>query len=546
VGWSDPPLVSEPQMPAGEVDRVEHTRLRRRLLYGLGREDVRARVKAQLRSEARADAWGEPDLTGLIFAPACKALSMLYAPEPPRPTAPDARGDLVLDAAQQGGLWELMIRGQRDTIGLREVLVRVDALEDPTAPLGWSLAYRLAYPDRVVARPRASATDLPGWLAEAVLMQLDTDPAPRWYWDEWAIEGPGAPYHVVRTEAGREVVREAGDAYPYWDEDGLPVLPYSLYHAERTGLMFDPWEWLEVVEGALNLCVLWTFYGHLIRNASWPQRYMAGAMVSADTGDGDDGGTPGAHQRVRVAADPALVLMLAIDPESTGQPVIGQWAPASDPDKVAESISKYERRLSGMVGIDPASVQKVSGDPRSGYAISVSRDSQIEAQRRFAPQFRRGDLETLRVSAAVLGSAAGAKLPGTGYAIEYGPEVLEEEMAAEGTEGAVPGAAAVQDTALNGAQVTALMDLVTKVAAGQLPRDAAIAIAQRAFQVTADEASALLGSAGDGFKITAGADDGAGRQAGGGAADAAGDGGGEADGGGDGGGGAAQGDGGAA
>lgn len=533
-------------MPAGEVDRVEHTRLRRRLLYGLGREDVRARVKAQLRSEARADAWGEPDLTGLIFGPACKALSTLYAPDPPRPAAPSGGGNLVLDAAAQGGLWELMVRGQRDCTGLREILVRVDALEDPTAPLGWTLAYRLAYPDRVVARPRSDATDLPGWLAEAVLLQLADDRSPRWYWDEWSIEGPGAPYHVVRTEAGVEVLREAGPrgadgtGYPHWDEFGRPVIPYGLYHAERTGLMFDPWEWLEVVEGALNLCVLWTFFGHLIRNASWPQRYMAGAMLSTDTGDGDDGSTPGAHQRTRVAADPALVLMLAIDPESTGQPVIGQWAPASDPDKVAESISKYERHLTGLVGIDPASVQKVSGDPRSGYAISVSRDAQIEAQRRFEPQFRRGDLETLRVSAAVLGSAAGAKLPGTGYAIEYGPEMLEEAVAVEG-EGAVAGAAAVQDTALNGAQVQALVDLVKDVAAGLMPRDAAISIAMRAFQVSAEEADGLLGSAGNGFKIEAEAGDGAGRRAGSEAPGAAGDAGGEDPGGGGGGGGAGEG-----
>jgi hypothetical protein len=516
------------------------------MLYGLAREDVRERVRTQLRSESRADAWGEPDLTGLIFAPTCKALASLYTPDAPRITAPSSGGDLVLDAAAQGGLWELMIRGQRDAIGLREVLVRVDALEDPTAPLGWTLSYRLAYPDRICATPRMGAPDLPGVVREAVLLQLAEDRTPRWYWDEWAIEGEGAPYHaLVRADSSVEVMRESGDAYPYRDEDGRPVLPYSLYHAERSGILWDTWEWLEVVEGSLNLCVAWTFYGHLLRNASWPQRYMAGAMVSADLGDGDDGGTPGPHQRTRVPSDPALVLMLSVDPEAVGQPIIGQWAPASDPQQVAESISTYERRVTGLAGIDPASVQKVSGDPRSGYAISVSRDSQIEAQRRFEPQFRRGDLETLRVSAAVLGSAAGAKLPGTGYAIEYGPEMLEEAVAVEG-EGAVAGAAAVQDTALNGAQVQALVDLVKDVAAGLMPRDAAVAIAMRAFQVSAEEASDLLGSAGDGFTISAGVDDGAGRRAGSEAPGAAGDGGGEGQGGGDGGGRAAQGDGGAA
>jgi hypothetical protein len=53
-----------------------------------------------------------------------------------------------------------------------------------------------------------------------------------------------------------------------------------------------------------------------------------------------------------------------------------------------------------------------------------------------------------------------------------------------------------QDSALNGAQVTSLVGIVTSVVLGQLPRDAAIAIMQRAFLVDEDEAAAMLGSAG--------------------------------------------------
>jgi Protein of unknown function (DUF935) len=55
------------------------------------------------------------------------------------------------------------------------------------------------------------------------------------------------------------------------------------------------------------------------------------------------------------------------------------------------------------------------------------------------------------------------------------------------------------DTALNGAQVESLVDIVTAVATGQIPRDAALAIIKRAFNVDDAEAGAMLGSAGAGF-----------------------------------------------
>lgn len=54
-----------------------------------------------------------------------------------------------------------------------------------------------------------------------------------------------------------------------------------------------------------------------------------------------------------------------------------------------------------------------------------------------------------------------------------------------------------QDTALNGAQVTSLVDIVKAVATGELPRDSAIAIIQRAYLVPKDKASEILGSAGE-------------------------------------------------
>jgi phage gp29-like protein len=62
-----------------------------------------------------------------------------------------------------------------------------------------------------------------------------------------------------------------------------------------------------------------------------------------------------------------------------------------------------------------------------------------------------------------------------------------------------PGNDAAQDTALNGAQVASLLQVIQAVANGQLPRDAGIAIIKRAFNVDDAGATELMGSVGAGF-----------------------------------------------
>lgn len=62
-----------------------------------------------------------------------------------------------------------------------------------------------------------------------------------------------------------------------------------------------------------------------------------------------------------------------------------------------------------------------------------------------------------------------------------------------------------EDTALNGAQVTSLVDVIRAVAAGEIPRDAALGVLKRAYLVDDAGAEELLGSAGAGFVPTAAA-----------------------------------------
>lgn len=56
-----------------------------------------------------------------------------------------------------------------------------------------------------------------------------------------------------------------------------------------------------------------------------------------------------------------------------------------------------------------------------------------------------------------------------------------------------------QSVALNGAQVTSLLDVISRVVANQLPRDAAVKIIATAFNLDTDTADEMLGSVGAGF-----------------------------------------------
>lgn len=63
------------------------------------------------------------------------------------------------------------------------------------------------------------------------------------------------------------------------------------------------------------------------------------------------------------------------------------------------------------------------------------------------------------------------------------------------------GAAAtkVQDTALNGAQISSALEIVKAVAAGELPRDAGVAMLAEFFQLDPTRAEKIMGSVGNGF-----------------------------------------------
>ena len=76
---------------------------------------------------------------------------------------------------------------------------------------------------------------------------------------------------------------------------------------------------------------------------------------------------------------------------------------------------------------------------------------------------------------------------------------VDPEADADAAAAGAAGADDVQKTALNGAQTASMVQIVTAIAAKQIPREAGIQMMITSFRVPREEAEALVGSAGDTF-----------------------------------------------
>ena len=432
---SSSPLQVVPPLPidadARESTRWEHTRLRRRLLYGEWEDDLVTRISQQV-GTVRRQAWGRPDLSANPFRSLCAQLAVLYdrAPVISHPDDLDGKAAEALTAAlQRAGAWSLMARVQRDTIGLREMLVRVDICEDDGR-----LLLRPVAPSLVIADPDPQDPSRCSRLREARLRREPETKLIGWTWD--VVTPSAGTYAITRSDGTTDVTSTyepaglSGDRYPARlagtvDEltgellPGRPVLPYAWYHASQTGCLWDAWEGFELVEGTLQVGVYWTFWGHILKMASWPQRYAAGFVPAGSTQEGDAEGN-----RAEVVTDPATLLLLQRLADDSGQGLIGQFQPGGDPAVVGDAIIVYEKRVIGNAGLAPPDFVRQSGDPRSGYALSISKEGQREAARRMEPQQRRGDEQLLTLCAAALNrwserQGAPLGLPELGWRIRY-------------------------------------------------------------------------------------------------------------------------------
>lgn len=402
--------------PRGEdATRIAYTRRSRRILYGEHAPDVQRRLAQQL-GTVREEAIGALDLSSNPFKLVWASLATLYD-RAPTVSAPEK----LVHQLDRAGLWPMMCRVQRDCLALREEWVWVDVAKDPITE-EHELVFEPVHPDLVVAEDAPDRPGVPVRVWRAVRRQKKGGDV-AWMWDHLDVSNPDKPvYEVFEVTNGKQVDRSKDYGVNGWpelwrDAEGRPVLPCVLYHASRTPRLYDPYQTRELVEGTLNSCLMRTHLLHVVKQASWAQRFVVNAapagMVASDPDD-STGGAP----RSEVPTDPSMVLVLVPIDAEAGQAQTGQWGAPQDPNKLMELIEAYERKLMAESGVRP-DVTRTSGDPRSGYALAVDTESQREAQRRFEPQFRRGDEELLRVAACQWNRATKSTLPETGHTVTY-------------------------------------------------------------------------------------------------------------------------------
>lgn len=423
-----PELPTMPTWPDPlEADRADHTGLRRRMLTGTWYADIYDELERHI-SGARQVAWGDPDMSSNIFRETTKALTALYQ-RPPTVENPEAmegstKGFLGNDGIlARAGLWAIMKRVQFFTIGLRECFLRVDIS-------GGKISYRIVTPDVVTAQASPHDPQVPIMIKEMRLRYNELTKKKEWTLDHLDISDPENPIYevlLIQNQNGIETYMDATDQflggsmsganYPYRDMDGVPFLPYSIYHAELTGQLFDPFYNAELVKGSLSATIFYTYFAHIMRDCAHPQRYIFNARLSGISST--DGKTP---NTAHIDSDPASIMVFEPvaevgEGQTPGQ--FGQFQPGGDVEKTLTAVTTYERRLATLAGINPADVQKMSGDPRSGYAIAISRSSLREAQAEYTPSFRLGDLATIEITAKLCNRYIDTKYPESGYEINY-------------------------------------------------------------------------------------------------------------------------------
>ena len=371
---------------------------------------------------------GPVDLSANAARVIARELATLYL-APPIVKHDDAEAAAALTDERgliyKSGLWAQARRYQRWVIGCREYALRASVSDRG------QLRYRPVPPDRIIANAASGTPDIPNAIAEARLRVHPNGRGLVWTWDRYDVSNPDAPIYEVREATGEsnpygkdwtEHYLEgamSGDAYPYrhqiGERKGEPVLPYIIHHAERVGdRLFDPFEGMELVEGALNMGVLMSFWLHVVKDSSWPQRWSFNARPAGMvTVDGD-----GTERRQEVVTDPAVLLVLEQILDSI-QPMIGQFEAGADPEALLRAIEAYGAKIGQDAGISPSDMQRMSADPRSGYAISLSNDGKREAQRQYTESFRFSDERLMGLSAVMLNSQTGSTLPEEDYAVIY-------------------------------------------------------------------------------------------------------------------------------
>ena len=434
-----PPL---PGGPAADERRAEAGR-RERLLSGAWMRDLNERLDRRFghaSKSARRRVMGDPSTAHNLAASYARQMSRLY--DKAGRAACGVEGeqiDAFTSLVGEAGLWEMGRRLQRSVNLVRDGARRVDVVEGAPA----SLRYTNVPLSCIHVESAADRPDEPTAGVVATPRRLSFSPKAVWTWDVWDIADPAEPpRRVLLAQSGEEMAdwrallsgpkaeqvdktaealeldaNDGASGANYFERyaDGAPFIPVQMYHLERCGMLFSPYEGCEIIEATYLVAEAWHFWHHMLFDASWPQRYGVNVYpVGLESVPADD---PASSVGRHIAMDPASLLMLSTRGGQTGQ--LGQWQAGGDPSNLQMAIQEYVDSLLAELGLAGGAEARSVGGQRSGFAIELDRAAVRESQARQAPAFQRGDEELLRKSAALLNRSGGWSLPEDGWSVTY-------------------------------------------------------------------------------------------------------------------------------
>lgn len=429
---NDEGLSRTPPLPGDgyDVKRRQEITKRLRMLEGDWMQDV-IDTMSQFFAPGRMVITGKPDTSTNLFLTFTDQLSVLYTIPPSVKNEDEDAAEPLITAVNAAGWWSMASLLQLYVLGLRECLVR------PTIVDGDRLMYRIVTPNLVYAEALPDDPDMPAYIVEARVRPDPLNPKKDvWTWDVADIRDPDDPQFKILIPDDKGKHRDitvdllgsemSGDAYPFRYDDGTPFMPYTLYHAKRTGRLWNYRNTTELVEGALMVAVYWTFWGHVTRDESHPQRYGVDVQLRG-AGQAVPSGNPSKAQMIAADMDPSLIMMFQSIGQGGGS--LSQFNPGGDPEKLGQAIASFESRLAIHYNLGPDDFQR-SGSAESGYAIALKRESVRAAQRKFKPEFQRADRLMLGKSAAMSNRAMGSTAyPESGYSLIYnGLPMTTQEM----------------------------------------------------------------------------------------------------------------------
>lgn len=424
-------------------NRAEHSAMRLRMLLGTYWDDLEKALQTHLPT-LRREAWGPMDMTSNVFKSICGDLGPVpYNSEPHLDGKPGS--EPLITREQSGilsrcGYWPLMQSTGEELVGLRDMVMRLEYSQegglsaDPIPPHRVEVDVLSSAPRRPVRMAIADQRDRP-----------DKPGEQEWTWEEWDISNPMAPrYRIMSADRKHDLTNRyamldgkpassamlSGENWPdrwKWHQDdrkNRPFIPCANYHALTKANYWDPWYGIEAVAGSLTMGVLNTFWIHCVRDGSVATVVLVGGVpmgIKIETVDG--------QPIAWVAVEPGAFNMVRPMEGFEGPVQVERLSPSADPLMLIQALQRFEQRVALYAGVSASDLLRESGDPRSGYALSVSNDGKRASAQRLEPQLRRADLEAVELSAAIINGATGSKLPEGGYGISYkGIPLSPEEL----------------------------------------------------------------------------------------------------------------------